>query len=137
MKIDYNILWFEDIPEWYESMIPFVDGYLDSKGFSLIADRKDNSDNLELLLKRNEFDLILLDYNLKDGETGDKIIEKVRSFDLYTNVIFYSQDGERKLREILQQRGLEGVYCANREGEDFREKLFNVIEITIKKGSRS
>lgn len=133
MKIDYNILWFEDIPEWYESMIPFVDSYLDSKGFSLIADRKDNSDNLELLLKRNEFDLILLDYNLKDGETGDKIIEKVRSFDLYTNVIFYSQDGERKLREILQQRGLVGVYCANREGEDFREKLFSVIEITIKK----
>jgi len=133
MKIDYNILWFEDIPEWYESMIPFVDSYLDSKGFSLIADRKENGENLDQLLERNEFDLILLDYNLKDGEAGDKIIDKVRSFNLYTNVVFYSQDGERKLREILQQRAIEGVYCANREGEDFRDKLFNVIDVTIKK----
>jgi CheY-like chemotaxis protein len=132
MKIDYKILWFEDIPEWYNSIIPFIEEYLVDQGFNLIPDRYDSGENLEKLIKNNDFDLILVDYNLP-GELGDKIIEKIRSFSLYTNIIFYSQDGESKVRAALQSKSVEGVYCANRNKDDFEEKVTKIIDITIKK----
>lgn len=133
MKINYNIIWFEDIQDWYESMVPFVEEYLSEKGFNLISDRKEDGKEIEQLFESNDFDLVLIDYKLKDTELGDRIIEKIRSFSVFTNIVFYSNDGEKKLRELLQKRSIEGVYCASRDGEQFREKVFAVIDLAIKK----
>lgn len=133
MKIDYNIIWFEDIQDWYESMVPFVEEYLEEKGFNLITDRRENGKDIEKLFENNDFDLVLIDYKLKDTELGDRIIDKIREFSIFTNIVFYSNDGEKKLRKLLQERSVEGVYCANREGEQFREKVFLVIDLAIKK----
>lgn len=132
MRLDYKILWFEDTPSWYESVVPFIRDYLEDKGFVLDVDRRENGDGLEALLGKPDFDLILVDLKLA-GEKGDKLITSIREHQIYTEIVFYSQDGERAVREIMREKGADGVYCASREGSEFEDKVKRVIETTIKK----
>lgn len=132
MNIDYKVLWFEDEPKWYDSILPVVENYLSDNGFNFIPTLHSSGENLEEILKKDDYDLILVDFNLP-GEHGDKLIEKLRRFELYTDIIFYSQNGENKVREVLQKKAVEGVYCSGRNREDFKEKVTNVIHSNIKK----
>lgn len=132
MNIDYKILWFEDEKEWYNSIIPVIENFLVENGFNFMPTLQSGSENLETILDKNEFDLILVDLNLS-GELGDQLIEKLRRFDLYTDIIFYSQSGEDKVRDVLKERSVDGVYCSGRKREDFEEKVTSVINSNIKK----
>lgn len=132
MTLDYKILWFEDEETWYEAILPDVSEYLSEMGFTLIPKRKDNGSDLNIIFNDDDYDLILMDYNLL-GDKGDVIIGKIRNLEIYTNVIFYSQDGESTLRKGIAAKGLDGVYCAHREQGEFLGKIYDVISITIKK----
>ncbi len=134
MRIDYSILWFEDVDAWYDSIYTFVEEILEEHGFKLkVAKYKDDSELDKILTDAEDFDLILMDFNLKDTK-GDQIIEKIRHHQLYTEIIFYSASGEQAVRQALIERGaLDGVYCANRANEEFVEKVKKVIMTTIKK----
>lgn len=132
MNIDYKILWFEDDKDWYDSIQSFIEKYLTDNGFNFIASRYPSGTDLENILSADDFDLILVDYNLP-GELGDKLIERLRKFDLYTDIVFYSQNGAEKVRKALQEKAVEGIYCAGRSRDDFEEKVQNVIWTTIKK----
>ena len=132
MNIDYKILWFEDDKDWYDSIKSFIEDYLTENGFNFISSRYESGGDLEQILKDDDYDLILVDYNLP-GELGDKLIERLRRFDLYTDIVFYSQNGADKVRHALQEKAVEGVYCAGRGREDFEEKVQSVIWTTIKK----
>jgi len=132
VTLDYKILWFEDEETWYEAILPDISEYLSEMGFTLVPKRKDNGSDLEKIFDDDNYDLILMDYNLL-GEKGDNVIERIRNFEVYTNIIFYSQAGEKILRDSIASKGLDGVYCAHREQSEFREKVSDVISITIKK----
>ena len=132
MNIDFKILWFEDDKPWYDSILPVVENYLSENGFNFIPERLPSGDNLEDALSKGDYDLFLVDFNMP-GDHGDKIIERLRRLELYTDIIFYSQNGEDKVRESLQQKAVEGVYCSGRNREDFEEKVTNVIKSNIKK----
>lgn len=132
MNIDFKILWFEDDKDWYDSILPVVESYLSENGFNFIPERCPSGENLEEILNKRDYDLFLVDFNMP-GDHGDKIIERLRRFELYTDIIFYSQNGEDKVRESLQQKAVEGVYCSGRNREDFEEKVTNVIKSNIKK----
>ncbi|QQS35992.1 MAG: hypothetical protein IPM56_17415 [Ignavibacteriales bacterium] len=132
MTLDYKILWFEDEETWYEAILPDVSEYLTEKGFTLVPKRKDNGSELDKIFDDDDYDLILMDYNLL-GDKGDVIIERIRNLEIYTNIVFYSQDGEKTLRSGIAAKGLDGVYCAHREQGEFLGKVNDVIAITIKK----
>lgn len=132
MNIDFKILWFEDDKDWYDSILPVVESYLSENGFNFIPERCPSGENLEEDLNKGDYDLFLVDFNMP-GEHGNKIIERLRRFELYTDIVFYSQNGEDKVRESLQQKAVEGVYCSGRNREDFEEKVTNVIKSNIKK----
>lgn len=132
MNIDFKVLWFEDDKDWYDSILPVVDNYLNEKGFNFIPSRYQSGENLEKILKEDDYDLVLVDYNLP-GELGDKLIERVRHFELYTDIIFYSQNGEDKVRSALAEKAVEGVFCADRSRDEFEEKVTNIIHSNIKK----
>lgn len=132
MNIDYKILWFEDEKDWYDSILPVVENYLSEKGFNFIPSRYSSGENLEKILEEDDYDLILVDYNLP-GELGDKLIERLRHFELYTDIIFYSQNGEDKVRLALAEKAVEGVYCSDRSRDEFEEKVTNIIHSNIKK----
>lgn len=63
----------------------------------------------------HRYDIILLDYKLKD-EFGDELAPKVRSLFPSTTILFYSGSvGGDELRRKIADNKVEGVYCSNRE----------------------
>ncbi|WP_026476497.1 response regulator [Alkaliphilus transvaalensis] len=133
MKLEYRILWFEDNESWFKTHKQVIENFLDDRGFVLNAVRYENDDKgIEEILKECDYDLILMDYNLTDAN-GDVIIERIREQQLYTEIIFYSQNGAQAIRDIIKERGVDGVYCSGRHIIDFEEKVTKVIETTIKK----
>lgn len=133
MTLDYKILWFEDEKGWYEAILPEISELLTEKGFTLVPHRQANGSDLDTIIDQDEYDLILIDYNLLGGEKGDAIIEKIRDHRIYTDIIFYSQSGEKIVRDAAKEKGLDGVFCADRRQELFLDKVFKVIETTIRK----
>lgn len=80
-----------------------------------------------------EYDLLLVDFTLKNSESGDKIIEFIRGIQkqpILTDIIFYSTAVEN-VRESMHKLGLEGVYYADRKELDTKFDL--VVNTTIKK----
>lgn len=78
-----------------------------------------------------------MDFMLKENSpTGDQLISKIRSNQLITEIIFYSEKKEEfiaALREISQENVfLEGVYYADNR-EALPAKLKSIIDLTLKK----
>ncbi len=136
MDIFYRILWYEDQKDWYNSMKNSVEKAI--KEFKLIPQidfKKTPEINIKEIEEKN-YDLILVDYNLsnkKSGINGDKVIENIRNGKIYTDVIFYSEDGE-KLKDIFTKKELEGVFIARRNKQAFINKI---RDITYKNLRRS
>jgi CheY-like chemotaxis protein len=111
MRLNYKVLWFEDEKEWYESIVPFIQDFLTENGFKLSVERYRSGENINAILENNDFDLVLVDYLLL-GKTGDTLIEDIRAHKVFTEIVFYSQRGEQLVRDIMKEKGVDGVYCA-------------------------
>ncbi|MDB5088369.1 MAG: hypothetical protein JWR09_2363 [Mucilaginibacter sp.] len=136
MRIKYNILWVENETDWLEPTLEFVKETIESYGFKLIHKHVTSENEIEELLKEEEafkdYDLILVDFQLDKGDRGNRIIEKIRDHQVFTEVIFYSQD-LAGIRKAVSENFLDGVYCASRNREDFEGKFEKVFATTIKK----
>ncbi len=127
MRIEYRILWIDDAPEWVESQVDNVKEYLLDFGFVLKLDIKSSYKGIDF----SEYDIIAVDCNLSDEEKGIDALSLIRDEDVYTEILFYSQDGEPKLREEMKNNRIDGVYCASRGS--FPEKIKKLIDTTIRK----
>ena len=134
MKIKFYLLWFEDQQDWIDSKIEDVKDIIEENGFewvkpTICKKESDFSGNY------NDFDIILIDFRLvsgkKSGKTGGDIINKIRTTDCFTNIIFYSQEGEPVLRKEIANKELDGVYCVNRP--DFLDRFEKIFLTNIKK----
>jgi len=133
MRIDYNILWFEDIKESFNTKKTFVKDIVEELGFNLPEPRNEiNGENIGEI-NFPEFDLIIVDLNLSKKEKGPELMEKIRQMDVYTEVVFYSSDGEDAVRAALRDHQIDGAYCAGRANDDFEDKVRKVIKTTVKK----
>jgi DNA-binding NarL/FixJ family response regulator len=132
MKLEYKILWFEDNESWYNSIYPLIEDFLHENGFELNPRRESGGDNIDCFINNEEFDLIIMDFNLA-GAKGDKLIESLRQHQIYTEIVFYSQNGAQAVRDAVISKGVDGVFCASRDTEEFEEKVTKVIYNTIKK----
>lgn len=133
MKINYNILWVEDNLSWYGTTLELFRDTLSNDGFELIAERKDNIQQIRELIAQDglkKFDMLLVDFTLKDSETGDEIIKLIRENEIYTDVLFYSSAPDN-VKDSMHKNGLEGVYTADRK--DIETKFDAVFKTTIKK----
>ena len=132
MTLEYKILWFEDEEGWYDAIYKDVSDYLSEHGSTPIPNRKDNGSDISKIFDEDDYDLIMIDYNLI-GDKGDSVIKKIRDLDVFTDIIFYSQQGEVAVRNSIKDKGVDGVYCADRSQTEFLEKVKKVIYTTIKK----
>lgn len=133
MKLDYNILWFEDIKSSFDTKKKIVRDIVESLGFNFLEPRNETDGSNIESIDYSDFDLLIVDLNLA-GVRGPSLIDKIRhGHDVYTEVIFYSSDGERAVRDALREYEIDGAYCAGRENDDFEEKVGKVIRTTIKK----
>ena len=134
MNLKYNILWFENDEDWYESIVDSIREIIeDELGFKMNTPLlKKNGDELERI-NFSDYDLILMDLNLDKSPTGDKLKKKIRDFEVFTNIVFYSSEGISKVSEKIKELELEGVYFSSRDGNSFVKKVEKIIFSTIKK----
>lgn len=133
MRIDYNILWFEDIKSSFDAKKQIVKEIVEDFGFSFPEPRNEiDGANIETI-EYDNYDLLIVDLNLA-GTKGPILIDKIRHNEgVYTEVVFYSSDGEKAVRNALKDFEIDGAYCAGRDNDDFEEKVKKVIKNTIKK----
>ena len=133
MRIDYNILWFEDVKSSFDAKKQIVKEIVEDFGFSFPEPRNEiDGTNIETIDYDN-YDLLIVDLNLA-GTKGPALIDKIRHNEgVYTEVVFYSSDGEKAVRNALKDFEIDGAYCAGRDNDDFEEKVKKVIKTTIKK----
>lgn len=134
MNLKYKVLWFDNDSDWVKSIESQVEELVEELGFLYESEIRNSGANLDDITLDN-YDIILMDLNLEDEESGngDVLIDKIRSFDVYTDVLFYSADGLAKIKERAQKMGLEGVYFSGRNQNTFISKLRKVINTTISK----
>lgn len=138
MELQYNILWFEDEDRFVEPYQVRIGNYLDDLGgFVLNLTVEENADNLESLLSGNEFDLILVDWNLTSGKSkkktsSKKLIQDIRDNGVYTQIIFYS--GISAFRE--EEYELEGIYFADTDDDNLFMRIKEIIQNTLQRNLR-
>lgn len=129
MNLSFKILWVEDNEEWVESIEDSIKQIVEDEGFEY---SKKLIEGKESDIDYKDFDLVLMDYKLSDT-TGDEIIENIRNKEVLTDVIFYSSNGVKDLKQSAADKGLEGVYFSDREKIQFLKKVHGVIECSIRK----
>lgn len=94
MKITYKILWLDDkIEEFIEDeLIQELEDFLKSEGFEPNIVTVDNSTEFFQKLD-GSYDLVMTDYHM-DQMNGDKVVEKMRTSELLTEVLFYTARAE-------------------------------------------
>lgn len=133
MRLEYRILWFEDIESSFNAKKRLVKRVVEDLGF-IFPDPKNEVDSTNLdKIDFQFFDLIIADLNLANGERGSEILTTIREKGVYTEVVFYSSQGEDYVRSELAKFQIDGAYCADRANDDFIDKVEKVILTTIKK----
>jgi len=145
MKLDYKILWLDDKIESvvltdYEDDIVELKTYVKSLGFNETIDFVRTEEQLfDKLSEVGEYDLIMTDYHLDETKSlkrnGDDIIKTIREKDIYTEIMFYSAQGEVKDTDRLDRITFFESYKVL--GDDHYEKIFRkakeLIELTVRK----
>lgn len=131
MKLIYKILWFEDDLDLIEDYQEEVEKHLKSLGFTPIIIHETNGEKLEDLLKQ-DFDLILTDLNLGEHETGQILIERIRSNQIYTEVLFYSGN-QYEINNIMQKEKWVERISVSVGIENLLPKVRDLINLTVKK----
>lgn len=140
MKIDYSILWLDDkmdeilIDEYPKGIYSFLDEHGFETKIVTVKNEKDFFDNLN-----DSFDLILTDYHLNETTTstrnGDAIIEEVRNRSIFTEIMFYSAQGD--VADTVKKDRITFFDTRKATGnvhyEKIVEKAINLIGLTIKK----
>ena len=124
MNTIFKILWFEDEQTWYNMEKLRVEGIL--KTHYLIPEivRKSGDDFNIDELTGNDFDLILMDFKLADGVTGDTIVAALRESSILTDILFYSSEEDAMLAAIrTKMPPIDGVYLTKRDYTIFTDKI--------------
>lgn len=133
MTLDYKILWFEDNQTSFTTKKRQIKSVVEKLGFLFEEPRNEidgeNIENIDFSI----YDLIIADLNLANDTKGSAILEKIRTMGIFTEVVFYSSEGEDYVRRELANYQIDGAYCADRSNEEFIEKVSKVILTTIKK----
>lgn len=130
MELNYNILLFEDDSDYVTSIEDLLKDYLDDLGFKLKLSVEVDGNNINELILDDEWNLILMDYNLSSSDNGDELIQQIRGHELYTEIIFYSEDDD--FEDKIKSELIEGIYFARGRGV-LIEKVKKVIDVTLKK----
>ncbi|MNW44318.1 hypothetical protein D3C74_215480 [compost metagenome] len=134
MNYIFNILWFENEPTWFRMQSNHLKPLMERHCLQPNIIRKNGDDFNASDLSGNDFDLILMDYKLAAGATGDVIISDIRSNNILTDILFYSSQYEEMLKAIQELfPPIDGVYYANRKLELFQMKIEGLINKIVRR----
>ncbi len=136
MKINYEILWFEDQPDKLEHDLEAIRSYLWDSGFIMQVEMRKSLSSAEVdeiverISKYNKYDMIIFDYDLGDSPKGSEIARRLRA-EVYTDMIFYSGKEPEGLRKILFDLQVDGVFIVDRR--DLADQMEPILEDHIKR----
>lgn len=135
MNNSFNILWFEDNKTWYKMASRNVEGSLQKHYLkpNIQNENSQKSFNISMLLS-NKYDLILMDYKLIDGTTGNQIISEIRRANILTDILFYSSD-ENGMNNAVKEAipDIDGIYITKREHSVFSKKVELLISKIVRR----
>lgn len=119
MQLDYRVLWFDDQEQTIGHSVERVRGMISRLGFEPKIDLRiitaDVEDPLASLPDQSEIDLVLMDWKLGGGHDGAELARKLRRTFQHTDIVFYSSEAPKTLRELIFNKDIDGVFCANRD----------------------
>ena len=136
MKLEYRILWFEDDHESVQDVVDALRGLLREQGFELVCvwgecNAATMTDTVERLRNYNPYDLMVFDYDLGSGLTGEELAQTLRS-KIWTEILYYSANrSAEELSHGMNARRVEGVFCAVRQ--NLEERVWAIVESQIKR----
>lgn len=134
MNRNFNILWFEDERMWFNSAKRKVEEIIEEHCLIPKITRKVGGDYDESEICSNIYDLLLVDYKLHSGETGEKIIAKIRQHQILTDTLFYSSDENNMIAAVQQvSPPIDGIYYTKRDTAIFSEKVNGLINKIVKR----
>lgn len=134
MNNTFKILWFEDEVSWFRMEQMRVKSILETHYLIPQIIRKDGESFNISELSGNDFDLILMDFKLAAGATGDKIVAAIRSNDILTDILFYSSEEQNMISAIYAAMPtIDGVYLTKRDYAIFTDKVEKLISKIVKR----
>lgn len=137
MKIKYKVLWIEDHFDSVEDAIDGIGDRLANYGFKFDVNRINSLSSNELedlsdrLAQYNPYDMIIFDYDLgEEQKKGNEIARNLRR-SIFTDMIFYSGNAPGKLRQVLFDSEVEGVFIVSRT--ELIDEAWLIIEDQIKR----
>ena len=139
MNVTFKVLWFEDEMGWRPSSERSMKKIIESHNLvPIITWKKGDEGDAEEELKK-EYDLILMDYELR-GTMGNILIKKLRQFDIYTDVVFYSGNYNKMVKALynIDEKGMniepvDGIYFSDRKREELFPKLQKVVDKVVRR----
>lgn len=133
MRTAYNILFIENENDWIDSIEESMRDFLEDKWFTLVLERSGVFPNE--IVDFNRFDVIVVDLNLDEDQSWDKVIKNIRSkWNVFTEILFYSSEWEKVIRQkLVDLGGFDWVYCSHRNNWELMKNLKWLIYTTIRK----
>ena len=132
----FKILWFEDDTTWFTMESKTITRELQNAYSFQVEIDKENGVGYDpdKLKNNNIYDLILMDYKLAAGNTGEKIVNLIRENAVLTDAILYSSQYDDMVSALKTENPLiDGVFFADRKKELFNEKLMAVINKIVRR----
>lgn len=134
MNTYFKILWFEDEVTWFNMERLRINSILQEHYLIPEIVRKDGDDFDISELTGNDYDLIIMDYKLAEGTTGDTVVTAIRENNILTDILFYSSEEHNMLTAISKgMPPIDGVYLTKRDYNLFTQKAENLINKIVKR----
>ena len=134
MNTFFKILWFEDEVTWFNMERLRINSILQKHYLMPEIVRKDGDDFDISELTGNDYDLIIMDYKLAEGTTGDTVVTAIRKNNILTDILFYSSEERNMLTAISKgMPPIDGVYLTKRDYNLFTQKAENLINKIVKR----
>lgn len=132
MRFDLRVLWVDDTRTFYEESMEVVNTYAEDKGITIDFEYLDDPQKFIEIIESNcdgfkVFDMFFIDYALSSTLLGSKLILELKRRDFVTDILFYSSQNEKEIREIISNDvgSYEGVYIARKS--NFEEKAKQLV----------
>jgi CheY-like chemotaxis protein len=136
MRLQYRLLWIDDKIDDYvrDGDVGEIASFISELGFEPQIHICRSSSELNEIIEKEKFDLIVSDYNLedsgeKDDHYGDKVIEQIRQKKIITEVLLYSSIAEN----VLSKLPFVDRVSRHAGRKNLIEKIISLIEITLSK----
>jgi len=120
VKLEYHVLWFDDQEQAIRPFVDRVQSIITRLGFEPKIDLRiitaDIENPLASIPSVQDVDLVLMDWKLGGTHDGAVIARRLRQSYRDTDIVFYSSESSAKLRQLIFEQGIDGVFCANRTG---------------------